>query len=215
MRHCPSLICGPATTSSPLPLLCGRIPCHHQQSLCKGPPYTVPTTATATQQQQQLLLLLLPHYLGFVHWRWHFFLAGVLERLGQHGSAGCHSSWSVAMPTFLSQSGEDIKSVMFITVVTKWSLAECQSLLYVCHSVYSHRVCTVGVGFFPAEYGGTEATYLDHCIVMEEISRACSAVALSYGAHSNLCVNQIVRNGTEEQKAKYLPKVSLSNLNLV
>lgn len=59
----------------------------------------------------------------------------------------------------------------------------------------------------PSEYGGTEATYLDHCIVMEEISRASAAIALSYGAHSNLCVNQIVRNGTEEQKQTYLPKL--------
>jgi alkylation response protein AidB-like acyl-CoA dehydrogenase len=44
---------------------------------------------------------------------------------------------------------------------------------------------------------------------MEELSRACGAVALSYGAHSNLCVNQINRNGTEAQKQKYLPKVLL------
>ena len=57
------------------------------------------------------------------------------------------------------------------------------------------------------EYGGTAATYTDHCIVMEEFSRASGAIALSYGAHSNLCVNQLVRNGTDEQKAKYLPKV--------
>lgn len=49
--------------------------------------------------------------------------------------------------------------------------------------------------------------YLDHCLVMEEMSRASAAIALSYGAHSNLCVNQIVRNGTEAQKEKYLPKV--------
>lgn len=49
--------------------------------------------------------------------------------------------------------------------------------------------------------------YLEHCIVGEEMSRASGAVALSYGAHSNLCVNQIVRNGNEEQKEKFLPKV--------
>lgn len=60
-----------------------------------------------------------------------------------------------------------------------------------------------------SEYGGSDATYLDHCIAMEEISRACSAIGLSYGAHSNLCVNQLHRNGTEEQKQKYLPKVCL------
>ncbi|ELU02822.1 hypothetical protein CAPTEDRAFT_163132 [Capitella teleta] len=57
----------------------------------------------------------------------------------------------------------------------------------------------------PEEYGGTGATYTDHCIVMEEFSRASGSIALSYGAHSNLCVNQLVRNGTDEQKAKYLP----------
>ena len=59
----------------------------------------------------------------------------------------------------------------------------------------------------PAEYGGTGASYMDHVLVMEELSRAAGGVALSYGAHSNLCVNQIVRNGNEEQKQKYLPKV--------
>ncbi|XP_043492530.1 isovaleryl-CoA dehydrogenase, mitochondrial [Polistes fuscatus] len=56
-------------------------------------------------------------------------------------------------------------------------------------------------------YGGTGGSYLDHVIVMEEISRACGAIGLSYGAHSNLCVNQINRNGTKEQKEKYLPKL--------
>lgn len=49
--------------------------------------------------------------------------------------------------------------------------------------------------------------YLDHVLIMEEISRASAAVALSYGAHSNLCINQLVRNGNEAQKEKYLPKV--------
>lgn len=57
------------------------------------------------------------------------------------------------------------------------------------------------------EYGGTGGSYLDHAIVNEEISRASGAISLSYGAHSNLCVNQINRNGTEEQKQKYLPKL--------
>nr|CAI5835410.1 unnamed protein product [Callosobruchus analis] len=57
------------------------------------------------------------------------------------------------------------------------------------------------------EYGGTGGSYLDHVVIMEELSRACSAIALSYGAHSNLCVNQIHRNGTEVQKQKYLPKL--------
>lgn len=59
----------------------------------------------------------------------------------------------------------------------------------------------------PIKYGGTGGTYFDHCIAMEELSRASAAVALSYGAHSNLCVNQLVRNGNEAQKQKYLPKL--------
>jgi len=57
------------------------------------------------------------------------------------------------------------------------------------------------------EYGGAGMGYLAHVIAMEEISRASASVGLSYGAHSNLCVNQIYRNGTAEQKAKYLPKL--------
>jgi isovaleryl-CoA dehydrogenase len=59
----------------------------------------------------------------------------------------------------------------------------------------------------PEKYGGLGLGYLEHTFVMEEISRASGSVALSYGAHSNLCVNQIRRNGSEEQKMKYLPKV--------
>lgn len=55
------------------------------------------------------------------------------------------------------------------------------------------------------DYGGTGLNYLSHCIVMEEISRASASVGLSYGAFSNLCVNQINRNGNHEQKNKYLP----------
>nr|CAD7397852.1 unnamed protein product [Timema poppensis] len=57
------------------------------------------------------------------------------------------------------------------------------------------------------DYGGSNLGYLNHILIMEEISRACAAIGLSYGAHSNLCVNQIHRNGTEEQKKKYLPKL--------
>mgnify|MGYP000928720687 CR=1 FL=1 len=57
------------------------------------------------------------------------------------------------------------------------------------------------------EYGGAHMGYLAHMIAMEEISRASASVALSYGAHSNLCVNQIRRNGTAAQKQKYLPKL--------
>lgn len=59
----------------------------------------------------------------------------------------------------------------------------------------------------PEEYGGANMGYLAHIIAMEEISRASASVGLSYGAHSNLCVNQINRNGNVEQKAKYLPKL--------
>uniref|UniRef100_A0A915IT47 Isovaleryl-CoA dehydrogenase n=1 Tax=Romanomermis culicivorax TaxID=13658 RepID=A0A915IT47_ROMCU len=59
----------------------------------------------------------------------------------------------------------------------------------------------------PTKYGGSGLDYLSHVIVMEEISRASGAIGLSYGAHSNLCVNQIVRNGNEMQKLKYLPKL--------
>ena len=57
------------------------------------------------------------------------------------------------------------------------------------------------------EYGGSGMGYLEHVIAMEEISRASASVGLSYGAHSNLCVNQIARNGNAEQKQKYLPKL--------
>src|SRR5271169_2839978 len=57
------------------------------------------------------------------------------------------------------------------------------------------------------EYGGAGMGYLEHVVAMEEISRASASVGLSYGAHSNLCVNQIRRNGSEEQKKKYLPKL--------
>ncbi len=57
------------------------------------------------------------------------------------------------------------------------------------------------------EYGGAGLGYLEHCVAMEEISRASASVGLSYGAHSNLCVNQIRRQGTAEQKTRYLPKL--------
>jgi isovaleryl-CoA dehydrogenase len=55
------------------------------------------------------------------------------------------------------------------------------------------------------EYGGSGLGYLEHCVAMEEVSRGSASVGLSYGAHSNLCVNQIRRNGSPEQKKKYLP----------
>jgi isovaleryl-CoA dehydrogenase len=57
------------------------------------------------------------------------------------------------------------------------------------------------------EYGGANMGYLAHVVAMEEISRASASVGLSYGAHSNLCVNQISRNGSAEQKTRYLPKL--------
>lgn len=59
----------------------------------------------------------------------------------------------------------------------------------------------------PEEYGGAGMTYLAHVVIVEEMARASASVSLSYGAHSNLCVNQIRRNATEEQKQKYLPKL--------
>ncbi len=59
----------------------------------------------------------------------------------------------------------------------------------------------------PEEFGGSGLGYIEHVIAMEEISRASASVALSYGAHSNLCVNQINRNGNQAQKEKYLPKL--------
>src|SRR5512139_4196797 len=57
------------------------------------------------------------------------------------------------------------------------------------------------------EYGGADMGYLAHIVAMEEISRASASVGLSYGAHSNLCVNQIRRNGNDAQRRKYLPKL--------
>jgi len=59
----------------------------------------------------------------------------------------------------------------------------------------------------PEQYGGAEMGYLAHMVAMEEISRASAAIGLSYGAHSNLCVNQIKRNGTAEQKQRLLPRL--------
>lgn len=59
----------------------------------------------------------------------------------------------------------------------------------------------------PEEYGGAGLGYLEHCVAIEEVSRASASVGLSYGAHSNLCVNQIARNGNDAQKKKYLPSL--------
>ena len=57
------------------------------------------------------------------------------------------------------------------------------------------------------KFGGAGLGYLAHCVAMEEISRASASVGLSYGAHSNLCVNQLNRNGSAEQKLKFLPQL--------
>jgi isovaleryl-CoA dehydrogenase len=57
------------------------------------------------------------------------------------------------------------------------------------------------------EWGGAGMGYLEHCVAMEEVSRASASVGLSYGAHSNLCVNQIRRNGNDDQRGRYLPKL--------
>src|SRR5262249_7836003 len=57
------------------------------------------------------------------------------------------------------------------------------------------------------EWGGSGLGYLEHCFAMEEIPRASAAIGLSYGAHSNLCMNQIRRNGNDDQKRRYLPKL--------
>src|ERR1700720_2225464 len=59
----------------------------------------------------------------------------------------------------------------------------------------------------PEQYGGLALGYLEHCVAIEEVSRASASVGLSYGAHSNLCVNQIRRNGTDDQRRRYLPKL--------
>lgn len=67
-------------------------------------------------------------------------------------------------------------------------------------------VCSLAV-----ELGGTGLGYLEHVIVLEEISRVSAAIGLSYGAHSNLCVNQMVRHGNQKQKEKYMPKVGQWN----
>src|SRR5438034_2490704 len=68
------------------------------------------------------------------------------------------------------------------------------------------RIGLLGITVEP-EWGGAGLGYLDHCVAMEEVSRASGSVGLSYGAHSNLSVNQIRRNGSAEQKRKYLPKL--------
>ena len=63
--------------------------------------------------------------------------------------------------------------------------------------------------FHTEKYGGTGGTYMDNVIINEEIARISGSIGLSYGDHANLCVNQICRNASEEQKEKYLPKVGV------
>ena len=64
------------------------------------------------------------------------------------------------------------------------------------------------------DYGGAGQGYLAHCIAIEEVSRASASVGLSYGAHSNLCINQIFRNGSEAQRRKYLRRLRLQGRRL-
>lgn len=59
----------------------------------------------------------------------------------------------------------------------------------------------------PSQYGGSELSYTAHSMIMEEISRASGSIGLSYGAHTALCLGQLARHGTEQQKQKYLPKL--------
>ena len=66
----------------------------------------------------------------------------------------------------------------------------------------------------PEKYGGLGLGYLEHIIIMEELSRASGSIALSYGAHSNLCVNQIKLNGTEAQREKYVVTHHRTMLNI-
>lgn len=80
-----------------------------------------------------------------------------------------------------------------------------QEMLLACSDRLLPR-CSAGITA-PTEYGGLVMGYQEHCVAMEEISRASGSVGLSYGAHSNLCVNQLVRKASSEQKAKYLPKL--------
>src|SRR6202007_417005 len=71
---------------------------------------------------------------------------------------------------------------------------------------YLGQMCLLGIPV-EEEYGGAGLGYLEHCVALEEVSRASGSVGLSYGAHSNLCVNQIRRTGTDAQKRHYLPQL--------
>lgn len=79
------------------------------------------------------------------------------------------------------------------------------------HQSFFRKLGSLGLMGITADpqYGGSGMGYMEHVIVFEEIVRASSAVAVSYGASANLCINQINLNGSPQQKEKYLPKVSL------
>lgn len=86
-------------------------------------------------------------------------------------------------------------------------------LLFILNIDQFYFICKNGIKLYappPVEDGGTGLGYLDHVIVMEEMSRVSGGIALSYGAHSNLCVNQLVRHANRQQKEKYMPKVRVS-----
>ena len=91
-------------------------------------------------------------------------------------------------------------SITFYSKVIKLMLIK--MMIMVLPSFNAH-ICII----ITADYGGTGGGFLDHCLIMEELSRVSASIGLSYGAHSNLCVHQLCRNGNEEQKKKYLPKV--------
>jgi len=87
----------------------------------------------------------------------------------------------------------------------------------ICEQEFWKKLGTLGVLGITASsrYGGLDGSYLDHCIVMEEIARASGAISLSYGAHSNLCIHAIEKNGNPQQKEKYLPKVNHALKHLI
>ncbi|XP_018414767.1 PREDICTED: isovaleryl-CoA dehydrogenase, mitochondrial isoform X2 [Nanorana parkeri] len=112
--------------------------------------------------------------------------------------AGCRRGWPVLAPSSRGCSGA---SVPIDDTVNGLSDEQRQN--------FWKKLGDLGVlGITaPTEYGGAGMGYMEHVLVMEEISRVSGAIGLSYGAHSNLCVNQLVRNGSEAQKEKYLPKL--------
>ena len=127
--------------------------------------------------QQRLIFFSLPVTLCFV------VFAGILERNGGDGTAWHHCSrydswWRFIQSELLHKELIDVLAARKLTLNLR-------------------RL------FLSVEDGGTGLGYLDHVIVMEEMSRVSAAIALSYGAHSNLCVNQMVRHTNPKQKEKY------------